>query len=103
MNRHQSPGEWVKRTSHAGRRALAMLLALACVVSSLGTALAQDSTTPALPSYVQLAPGEQLAAVARYCLAHAACNVVGVHLFSFGGAPRAAAWMAGAIAQGSGA
>ena len=44
-------------------------------------------------------PGEQLAAVARYCLAHASCNVVGVHLFSFGGVRRAAAWMAEAIAS----
>lgn len=38
-------------------------------------------------------PGEQLAAIARYCLAHAACNVVGAHLFTFGGAARTAAWM----------
>ena len=38
-------------------------------------------------------PGEQLAAIARYCIAHAACNVVGAHLFTFGGAARAAAWM----------
>jgi len=38
-------------------------------------------------------PGDQLAAVARYCLAHESCNVVGVHVFSFGGAAVAAAWM----------
>jgi methylenetetrahydrofolate reductase (NADPH) len=38
-------------------------------------------------------PSEQLAAVARYCAAHAACNVVGAHLFSFGGALKTAAWM----------
>jgi methylenetetrahydrofolate reductase (NADPH) len=38
-------------------------------------------------------PGEQLAAVARYCAAHAACSVVGAHLFSFGGALKTAAWM----------
>jgi hypothetical protein len=42
-------------------------------------------------------PSEQLAAVARYCLAHASCNVVGVHLFSFGGAARTASWMQGII------
>ena len=38
-------------------------------------------------------PGEQLAALAHYCAAHAACNVVGVHVFSFGGVTAAAAWM----------
>ena len=38
-------------------------------------------------------PGEQLAALAHYCAAHAQCNVVGVHLFSFGGATAAAVWM----------
>lgn len=48
-------------------------------------------------------PGEQLAAVARYCAAHPSCNIVGVHLFSFGSATRAATWMAATIARGSGA
>lgn len=38
-------------------------------------------------------PMEQLVAVARYCAGTAECNVVGVHLFSFGGAAQAAAWM----------
>jgi methylenetetrahydrofolate reductase (NADPH) len=39
-------------------------------------------------------PGEQLAPLARYCAAHASgCNVVGVHLFSFGGVTAAAGWM----------
>ena len=38
-------------------------------------------------------PGEQLAALARYCAAHADCNVVGVHVFSFGGVTAAAGWM----------
>ena len=39
-------------------------------------------------------PGDQLAAVARYCAAHAAdCNVVGVHLFTFGGVEASARWM----------
>ncbi len=38
-------------------------------------------------------PGAQLAALARYCGAHASCNVVGAHLFSFGGAAGAAEWM----------
>jgi methylenetetrahydrofolate reductase (NADPH) len=43
-------------------------------------------------------PGEQLAALARYCLVHAQCNVVGVHLFSFGGVEATAAWMNRVIA-----
>jgi methylenetetrahydrofolate reductase (NADPH) len=39
-------------------------------------------------------PAEQLAALARYCGAHASgCNVVGVHVFSFGGVTAAAGWM----------
>jgi methylenetetrahydrofolate reductase (NADPH) len=48
-------------------------------------------------------PGEQLAALAHYCGAHAQCNVVGVHLFSFGGVTAAAGWMNRYIAsRGSG-
>jgi len=38
-------------------------------------------------------PSEQLVALARYCLAHRTCNVVGTHFFTFGGAARAAAWI----------
>ena len=48
-------------------------------------------------------PAEQLAALARFCAAHAACNVVGVHLFSFGGVTATAAWMNRYVAaRGSG-
>ena len=36
----------------------------------------------------------QLAPLARYCAAHpAGCNVVGVHVLSFGGVTAAAGWM----------
>ena len=38
-------------------------------------------------------PREQLLALARYCSSREASNVVGVHLYSFGGAARTAAWM----------
>jgi len=38
-------------------------------------------------------PSEQLLALARYCTARRACNVVGVHVFSFGGVREAATWM----------
>ena len=43
-------------------------------------------------------PHEQLVAIARYCLARAACNVVGAHFFSFGGAAHTARWMNRVIA-----
>ncbi|HLX82122.1 MAG TPA: methylenetetrahydrofolate reductase [Burkholderiales bacterium] len=47
-------------------------------------------------------PADQLVALAHYCAAHADCNVVGVHLFTFGGVTSAAAWMKRYIAlQGS--
>ena len=38
-------------------------------------------------------PADQLTALAHYCAVHADCNVVGVHLFTFGGVTSAAAWM----------
>ncbi|MGH8765387.1 MAG: methylenetetrahydrofolate reductase [Burkholderiales bacterium] len=38
-------------------------------------------------------PADQLAAIAHYCAAHADCNVVGVHLFTFGGVTAAANWI----------
>jgi methylenetetrahydrofolate reductase (NADPH) len=38
-------------------------------------------------------PADQLAALAHYCDVHADCNVVGVHLFTFGGVTAAAEWM----------
>jgi methylenetetrahydrofolate reductase (NADPH) len=38
-------------------------------------------------------PSEQLTALARYSLSREPSNVVGVHLYSFGGAVRTASWM----------
>jgi methylenetetrahydrofolate reductase (NADPH) len=38
-------------------------------------------------------PDEHFDALARYCGARESCNVVGVHLYSFGGAIRTASWM----------
>lgn len=38
-------------------------------------------------------PADQLAAIAHYCAVHADCNVVGVHLFTFGGVAAAARWI----------
>lgn len=48
-------------------------------------------------------PGEQLAAVAHYCDTHRNGNVVGVHLFSFGGALRTARWVAERLAMNAAA
>ncbi|HTP97149.1 MAG TPA: methylenetetrahydrofolate reductase [Burkholderiales bacterium] len=39
------------------------------------------------------APDDQLVALARYCLAHADCNVVGTHFYTFGGVIQTAEWM----------
>jgi methylenetetrahydrofolate reductase (NADPH) len=44
-------------------------------------------------------PAEQLVALARYCAAHADCNVVGVHLFTFGGVAAAANWINRSLAS----
>ncbi|MDX1374659.1 MAG: hypothetical protein R3357_03785 [Burkholderiales bacterium] len=38
-------------------------------------------------------PTDQLQAIARYCASRRACNVVGVHVFSFGGVREAARWL----------
>jgi methylenetetrahydrofolate reductase (NADPH) len=43
-------------------------------------------------------PAEQVLALARYCGGREACNVVGVHLYSFGGAVRTAEWMRALLA-----
>lgn len=47
-------------------------------------------------------PGEQLRAIARYCLGQTSCNVVGAHIFSFGSAAKAAAWINRALAGATG-
>jgi len=47
-------------------------------------------------------PADQLAALAHYCSARTACNVVGVHLFTFGGVTAAAGWMNRYIASRGG-
>ena len=52
---------------------------------TLGTGIAQLVTNTD--------PRDQLTAVARYTLSREPSNVVGVHIYSFGGAVRTAAWM----------
>jgi methylenetetrahydrofolate reductase (NADPH) len=44
-------------------------------------------------------PSEQLDSLARYCLSRESSNVVGVHLYSFGGAVRTATWMRSIISS----
>ncbi len=39
------------------------------------------------------APDEQLTVLAHYCAARTTCNVVGVHVYSFGGFLKSAQWM----------
>ncbi|MBI5719330.1 MAG: hypothetical protein HZC37_16805 [Burkholderiales bacterium] len=62
-------------------------------LSSLGTRIAQ--------LMVHTEPSEQLAVVARYAQRHD--NVVGVHLFSFGGVVRTARWVNQRVSALSGA
>jgi len=86
----------------AGPTAPATLLRFAqhCGVSaSLRALRAQGMGIARLVTHTD--PGEQLVAVARYCLARSACNVVGTHVFSFGGAAKTAEWMNRAIAEPS--
>ena len=43
--------------------------------------------------FTHVDPTDQLMALARTCRSGSASNVVGVHLYSFGGVARTAAWM----------
>jgi methylenetetrahydrofolate reductase (NADPH) len=70
-----------------------------CGVSASLRAL-QAQGLNAVRLVTQTDPGAQLAPLARYCLSHTAdCNVVGIHLFSFGGVTAAAGWMNQAISS----
>ena len=57
---------------------------------NLGTGIAQLVT--------HTDPHEQVLALARYSRSRAPSNVIGVHLYSFGGAVRTATWMRERIA-----
>jgi methylenetetrahydrofolate reductase (NADPH) len=84
----------------AGPTTAASLLRFAqrCGVSaSLRALQAQGLNAVRLVTHTD--PAAQLAPLARYCAAHpAGCNVVGVHLYSFGGVTATAEWMNRAIA-----
>jgi len=69
-----------------------------CGVSTSLRALSEQGWD-AVKLFMHTDPGDQLSAVAQYRLRHDDCNVVGVHLFSFGSAAKAAAWMNGVITR----
>ena len=63
-----------------------------CGVSASLRALAAQGMG-AVRLFTHTDPGEQLTALAHHCLSGTATNVVGAHLYSFGGVERTAAWM----------
>jgi methylenetetrahydrofolate reductase (NADPH) len=66
--------------------------AQACGVSaSLRALRAQGLDAVKLVTHTD--PGDQLAALARYCASRTDCNVVGIHVFTFGGVAPAVQWM----------
>ena len=83
----------------AGPTDLAALMRYAqrCGVSASLRALS-DQGFGAVKLVMHTDPREQLVAFAQYCLGHTPCNVVGVHVFSFGGVAATAAWMNQTIA-----
>ncbi len=69
-----------------------------CGVSASLRAL-RDQGMAAVNLVTHTDPGDQLVALARYCVSHPGANIVGVHVFSFGSAVSAAAWMHEAITK----
>jgi methylenetetrahydrofolate reductase (NADPH) len=84
----------------AGPTAPATLLKFAqrCGVSASLRAL-KDQGMNLVRLVTHTDPGDQVVALARYCVARPVCNVVGTHFFSFGGAMHTAAWMNRAISR----
>lgn len=78
----------------AGPTSPAALLRFAqrCGVSASLRAL-QAEGMRAVRLFTHVDPSDQLVALARHCQTGSASNVVGVHLYSFGGVARTAAWM----------
>jgi methylenetetrahydrofolate reductase (NADPH) len=63
-----------------------------CGVSASLRALRRFGATAA-ETATHTDPAEQMIALAHFCAARDACNVIGVHLFSFGGFLQTARWM----------
>jgi len=78
----------------AGPTSAASLLRFAqrCGVSTSLRALSGQGWD-AVKLFMHTDPSDQLSAVAQYRLCHDDCNVLGVHLFSFGSAAKSARWM----------
>jgi methylenetetrahydrofolate reductase (NADPH) len=78
----------------AGPTSAAALVRFAqrCGVSTSLRALSEQGWD-AVKLFMHTDPADQLSAVAQYRLRHDDCNVVGVHLFSFGTAAKSARWM----------
>jgi methylenetetrahydrofolate reductase (NADPH) len=78
----------------AGPTQTAMLIRYAryCGVSASLRALT-DLGVKAIKQMSHTDPDEQLTALAQYCAMRESCNVIGIHVFSFGNFERSAAWM----------
>ncbi len=75
-----------------------MRYAQRCGVAASLRAL-QNLGTSAVRLVGHLDPAEMLAGMAQYCSARPTCNVVGVHLFGFGGVAPTAEWMSRMIGR----
>ncbi len=69
-----------------------------CGVSASLRAL-RDQGIGAVKLVMHTDPREQLIAFAHYCIGQSTCNVVGVHVYSFGGITATANWMNETIAS----
>jgi methylenetetrahydrofolate reductase (NADPH) len=87
----------------AGPTQPAMLIRYAryCGVSASLRALT-DLGVKAVKLISHTDPDEQLTALAQYCALRESCNVIGIHVFSFGGFERSAEWMRNKCRQRSG-
>ena len=79
-------------TGGCSNKAAASTRVLRCGVSASLRAL-RSQGMDAVRLVTHTDPEQQLSALAHYCAVHADCNVVGVHLFTFGGVTAAAGWM----------
>ena len=89
--RHSSTPVYVGIAGPTDARTL-LRFAKRCGVSASLRAM-QSQGMNAVRIFLHTDPREQLAEIARYCAGQASPNVVGAHLFSFGGAPKTAAWL----------
>jgi methylenetetrahydrofolate reductase (NADPH) len=89
--RHSATPVYVGLAGPTEARTLLRFAQICGVSASLRALRAQGMGAIRLVTHTD--PGQQLAAVARYCLGRTSCNVVGAHFFSFGGVANTVAWM----------